>query len=48
MIAPELLEGDDEGFVSIRGTSIEVPAGMERAAQSAANACPEDAISIED
>jgi ferredoxin len=46
--APELLDCDDEGYVNIRGTSIEVPAGMEHAARRAANACPEDAITIEE
>jgi ferredoxin len=45
-ISSELLDCDDEGFVTIRGTSIEVPAGMEGAARKAVNACPEDAISV--
>jgi ferredoxin len=46
--APELLDCDDEGYVNIRGTSIEVPPEMERAARRAASACPEDAITIEE
>jgi ferredoxin len=46
--APELLEGDEEGFVSIRGRTIEVPPGLEGAARRAVNACPEDAISIDE
>jgi ferredoxin len=46
--APELLEPDDEGFVSIRGSSIEVPPELMDAARRAVNACPEDAISLTD
>ena len=42
--APELLEPDDEGFVTLKGSSMEVPPGMEDAARRAENACPEDAI----
>ena len=44
--APELLEPDDEGFVTLKGSSLEVPPGMEDAARRAENACPEDAITI--
>ena len=47
-VAPELLEADDEGFVTIKGSAIEVPAGQEEAARKAQLACPEDAITIED
>jgi ferredoxin len=43
-VAPDLLEYDDEGFVSIRGQTIEVPAGQESAARDAALSCPEGAI----
>jgi ferredoxin len=43
-VAPDLLEYDDEGFVSIRGQTIEVPAGQEGAARDAALSCPEGAI----
>jgi ferredoxin len=46
--SPELLECDDEGFVSIRGTSMEVPAGLEDAARRAESVCPEDAITLTD
>jgi ferredoxin len=46
--APDLLDCDDEGFVSIKGTSMEVPVGMEDAARRAANVCPEDAITVTD
>jgi len=46
--APELLESDDEGFVTIRGGSIEVPPELRDAADRAVNACPEDATSLID
>jgi ferredoxin len=46
--APELLEADDEGFVTLRGSSKEVPAGLEEAARQAMNVCPEDAITLEE
>ena len=46
--SPELLQADEEGFVSIRGTSMEVPAGLEDAARRAMNVCPEDAITVSD
>jgi ferredoxin len=45
-LAPDLLEYDDEGFVSIRGQTIDVPAGQEEAARDAAMGCPEGAITI--
>ena len=45
-LAPDLLDYDDEGFVSIRGQTIEVPAGQEAAARDAAMGCPESAITI--
>jgi ferredoxin len=44
--SPQLLEPDEEGFVAIRGRSMEVPPGMEEAARIAMNACPEDAITL--
>lgn len=44
--APDLLEPDDMGYVSIRGTTIDVPADQEDAAQRAASWCPERAITI--
>ncbi|MGE3621071.1 MAG: ferredoxin [Acidimicrobiia bacterium] len=47
-VAPDLLEPDDEGFVSIRGASLDVPVGMEDAARKAAGWCPERAITIVD
>ena len=45
-LSPELLEYDDEGFVTVRGSTMEVPPGMEEAAQRACNACPEEAITL--
>jgi ferredoxin len=47
-VAPELLTYDDEGFVSIRGQTIEVPGGQEAAAREAEMSCPEGAITISD
>jgi ferredoxin len=47
-LSPELLECDDEGFVTLKGSEKDVPPGMEDAARRAANACPEDAISLTD
>lgn len=44
--APDLLEQDEEGFVSIRGSRILVPADQLDNAYAAADACPELAISI--
>ena len=44
--AAELLSSDDEGFVTIKGTTIDVPAGLEDAARTAMNVCPEDAITL--
>lgn len=45
-VSPELLECDAEGFVTIKNSEKDVPAGMEAAARRAMGACPEDAISI--
>lgn len=47
-LAPELLTDDDDGFVTARGTTIDVPVGQEAAARDAALACPEGAVSIEE
>jgi ferredoxin len=43
-VAPDLLEYDDEGFVSIKGQTIDVPPGQESSARDAALSCPEGAI----
>ena len=47
-LAPQLLSYDDEGFVTARGTTIDVPAGQEGPATDAAQGCPEGAITIAD
>jgi ferredoxin len=47
-LSPELLAYDDEGFVTARGSTIDVPAGLEEAARRACNACPEEAITLID
>jgi len=45
-LAPDLLESDDEGYVTLKGSEMEVPPGMESAARMVVNACPEDAIRL--
>jgi ferredoxin len=45
-VSPDLLQPDDEGFVTLRGSSMDVPEGQEHAARRAVAACPEDAITI--
>ena len=45
-LAPELLEADDEGFVTIRGAAVEVAPRLVGAARLAADSCPEGAINI--
>jgi ferredoxin len=47
-LVPELLQGDDEGFVIQRGTTLDIAEGQQHLARQAVNACPEDAITIED
>ena len=47
-VAPDLLTFDDEGYVTVRGDSIEVPADQAAAAEEAAGSCPEGAISLTD
>jgi ferredoxin len=47
-LSPDLLESDDEGYVTLKGSDMEVPPGMEAAARRAANAGPEDAIRLTD
>lgn len=46
ILAPDLLECDDEGYVTIRGEPIDVPADQLAAAEEAAGTCPEGAISL--
>jgi ferredoxin len=45
-MAPDLLTYDDEGYVSIRGDSIAVPADQREAAEDAEGTCPEQAITL--
>lgn len=45
-LAPDLLTYDDEGYVSIRDTEIEVPDDQADAARIAASGCPEGAIRL--
>jgi ferredoxin len=45
-LLPELLDCDDEGYVSIRDQSIEVPPDLLDLAEDAEGTCPEGAISL--
>jgi ferredoxin len=45
-LAPDLLEDDDEGYVTVRGQEIAVPADQVDAARNAADSCPERAIAL--
>jgi ferredoxin len=47
-IAPDLLSYDDEGYVSIRGQDIDVPADQIEFAREAEGSCPEGAIIVLD
>jgi ferredoxin len=44
--APGLLSDDDEGFVTLRGQSMEVPDGSLAQARLAVAACPERAVAL--
>ena len=46
LLAPDLLTYDDEGFVTIRDQTIDVPADQVEAAEDAAGTCPEQAITL--
>jgi ferredoxin len=46
MRAPDRLEADDEGFVTIRGSAIAVPEGSEGLADELQGSCPEGAITL--
>ena len=46
LMAPDLLTYDDEGFVTIRDQTIDVPADQVEAAEEAAGTCPEQAITL--
>lgn len=45
-VAPDLLTDDDEGFVAERGSCWKLPEDQVAAAQDAADACPEGAITV--
>jgi ferredoxin len=45
-LAEDLLEEDDEGYVTARGQVIDVPAGHINDARNAAGSCPERAITL--
>ncbi len=45
-MAPDLLTYDDEGFVTIRDRTIDVPADQVEAAEDAEGTCPEQAIRL--
>jgi len=45
-LAEDLLEDDDEGFVTARGQIIDVPPDQEDDARNAAGSCPERAITL--
>lgn len=47
-LAPELLDCDDEGYVTLRGRTIEVPDGQLTAARDAVAGCPEQAVELLD
>lgn len=47
-LAPELLECDDEGYVTLRGRTIDVPSGQLVAARDAVAGCPEQALELLD
>jgi ferredoxin len=46
LLAPDLLTDDDEGFVTIRDQTIDVPADQVEGAEEAAGTCPEQAITL--
>jgi ferredoxin len=45
-LLPSLLAPDDEGYVSIRGQTIEVPDDLRELALEAEGSCPEGAIEV--
>jgi ferredoxin len=48
VVSPDLFTTDDEGFCAERGTTRDVPEGMEASARLAVDSCPEGAISVSD
>ena len=47
-LAPGLLSYDDDGYVTVRGEVIDVPAEYADAARAASLNCPEQAIEVVD
>jgi ferredoxin len=45
-MAPDLLTYDDEGYVTIRDQTIDVPEDQIEAAEDAEATCPEQAITL--
>ena len=45
-LAPDLLAPDEEGYVSLRGVAVNVPAEQAPFAEEAEGTCPEGAISL--
>ena len=45
-LLPDLLSYDEEGFVTIRDQTIEVPPDQQELAEEAEGTCPEGAISL--
>ena len=45
-MAPDLLTYDDEGYVTARDQTIDVPADQVEAAEDAEGTCPEHAITL--
>jgi ferredoxin len=46
LMAPDLLTFDDEGYVTLRDQTIDVPADQEELAREAQGTCPEGAIRL--
>jgi ferredoxin len=46
VMAPDLLTFDDEGYVTIRDQTIDVPADQVGAAEEAEGSCPEQALRL--
>ena len=46
LMAPDLLAYDDEGYVTIRDQTVDVPDDQVEFAEDAAGTCPEQAISL--
>lgn len=45
-LMPDLLSYDDEGYVTIRDQTIDVPADQQELAEDAEATCPEGAVSL--